>query len=101
VVLAGGEGSLLLIQPDSIVAATNKLASTFISPPSIIGPIIQAPFLVHAGPARQQPIAHAAVLAGPTAGACTAHYSGPAAPKRPYTVFGARQYWIYDRPNGG
>jgi hypothetical protein len=30
VVFAGGEGSLLLIQPDNIDAATSKLASTFI-----------------------------------------------------------------------
>jgi hypothetical protein len=68
VVFAGGEGSLLLMQADSRVAETSKLASTFIiasleSFDESLDSSSWCPFSVPAGRLRQRQISHAAVAA--------------------------------------
>lgn len=99
-VFAGGEGSLLLMQADSMDAETSKLASTFIiasleSFDESLDSSSWWPFSAPVGRLRQRQIAHAAVAARPTAVFARPTGGARGRPAPPYTVLSARRYWIY------
>jgi hypothetical protein len=94
VFLAGGAGSLLLMQPDSIDAATNKLHMIFIiaSSHSIVDRRGYCRFGPGASTAAERASACRQVSYKYAVGASGSRiYRG-------YTVPAARDYWIYDCP---
>ena len=101
-VFCGGEGSLLLMQPDSMDAATSKLASTFI----IASWNRSTNRLTRHLDCHSRCRGLAAAAADPACGCprtsygCRdASYRRRAEPARSaHTVLGARRYWIYDGP---
>jgi hypothetical protein len=90
VFFAGGGGSLLLMQPESIDVATSKLHITFMIASSTAR-LIDEPIVDSSAAARERPSTQAHVLRSPT-------LTPSGRPHRGHTVPAVRHYWIYDWP---